>query len=224
MLVFRVELALVGLLLASPGLAAAAGPTAGDDAAPPGGEPAPELDVDDLSQEYRTLAQAPGRASRLVGTLGVGEGVRFNNPYRLQTQLGEDAESVSLTSGYLDLGAAFALGPADGLQHGAALHWSIALSGVRQQAIAPSYFVACRGPMRLLGYGRLGASILTSPDVNVGGEIAGGLGYFLTARLAISGEIVGNLFYGAATYEATYTVYPVVSAQLGLMIDHELLP
>lgn len=213
MLDFRVELALVGLLLAArPGLAAAAE----DEAEPPDAEPSAE--------EYRALAQPPGRASRILGTVAVGDGVRFNNPYRLQTQLGERPESLSLTSGYLDLGAAFAVGPADGLQHGAALHFSIALSGVGQQALAPSYFVVYRGPRRVLGYGRLGASILTTPDVNLGGEIAGGLGYFLTARLAISAELVGNLFYGAATYEANYTVYPVISAQLGLMIDHELLP
>jgi hypothetical protein len=131
---------------------------------------------------------------------------------------------MSLTSGYLDLGAAAALGPADGLQHGAAVHLSLGLAGVSQQSIAPSYLLAYRGPGRWLGYGRLGAAVLTAPDLNVGGELAGGLGYFLTGKLAISGELVFDLFYGASTWEARYTVYPVLSAQLGVMVDHEILP
>jgi hypothetical protein len=79
-------------------------------------------------------------------------------------------------------------------------------------------------PGWLLGYGRAGAAILTTPDLNVGGELAGGLGYFLTGRVAIAGEIVGDLFYGAATWEKRFTVYPVLSAQLGLMVDYEILP
>jgi hypothetical protein len=177
-----------------------------------------------LAAAYRRLSQPPGGAARLVGTVAFGEGLRFNNPYRLQNQLGDTPESLSLTSGYLDLGAAVAFGPADGLQHGGALHLSIALSGVSQQSVTPSYLLAYRASSRVLGYGRLGASILTAPDVNVGGELAGGLGYFITAKIALSAELVGDLFYGAATYDAVYTVYPVLSAQLGLMIDHELLP
>lgn len=197
--------------------------------APAHAEEAPDVAVDAADEEpqavaYRRLSQPPGGAARIVATLAFGEGIRFNNPYRLQTQLGDTAESLSLTSGYFDLGLAAAFGPADGLQHGAAVHLSIALAGVSQQSIAPGYFLAYRGAGGVLGYGRLGAAILTSPDVNVGGELAGGLGYFLTAKLAVSAEIVGDLFYGAATYETGYAAYPVLSAQLGLMIDHELLP
>ncbi len=160
----------------------------------------------------------------MVGTLALGQGLRFNNPYRLQTQLGATAESLSLTSSYLDLGAAAAFGPADALQHGAAVHLSIGLAGPAQQSIAPSYLVAYRGSGRLLVYGRAGAAILTMPDLNVGGELAGGLGYFFTGRMAVAGEIVGDLFYGAATWEKRFTVYPVLSAQLGLMVDYEVLP
>jgi hypothetical protein len=166
----------------------------------------------------------PGSGARLLGTAAFGQGIRFNNPYRLQTQLGATPESLSLPSSYLDLGGGAAFGPANGLQHGAALHLSIGLAGVAQQSIAPSYLVAYRGSGRLLGYGRAGAAILTTPDLNVGGELAGGLGYFLTGRVAISGEIVGDLFYGAATWEKRFTVYPVLSAQLGLMVDYEILP
>ncbi|WP_437564017.1 hypothetical protein [Sorangium sp. So ce542] len=225
MLELRTGLALAAVLLgASFGSVAAAQPAPGH-----GGEAAAEAPPGEEGggaelEAYRALARPPGTAARVVSSLAMGTGLRFNNPYRLQTQLGDTAESLSLTAGYLDLGVALALGPADGVQHGGALRLSIAVSGVPQETLTPSYFVAYRGLTRALAYGRLGAAILIEPDVNVGGELAVGLGYYVLAGVALSGELVGDLFYGAATYEAAYTVYPVVSAQLGLMIDHELLP
>ncbi|WP_437961083.1 hypothetical protein WME76_16585 [Sorangium sp. So ce119] len=225
MLELRTGLSLVAVLLgASWGRTAAAQPAAGREAGAAEEAQAGEDRGGADLEAYRELARPPGTAARVVSTVAMGRGIRFNNPYRLQTQLGETAESLSLTAGYLDLGAAFALGPADGVQHGGALRLSIAVGGVPQESLTPSYFVAYRGVPRVLGYGRLGAAILIEPDVNVGGELAVGLGYFLLAGVALSGEIVGDLFYGAATYDAAYTVYPVVSAQLGLLIDHELLP
>lgn len=178
----------------------------------------------ELSAAYRRLARPPGGVAHLMASLALGKGLRFNNPYRLQTQLGETGESLSLTSTYLDLGAAAAFGSGDGLQHGAALRLSIGLGGVAQQSLTPSYLLAYRASDRVLAFGRLGAAILTMPDPNVGGELGLGINYFVTARVAITGELVGDLFYGAATWEKSYTVYPVVSAQLGLMVDHELLP
>ncbi|WP_437538694.1 hypothetical protein WME79_22050 [Sorangium sp. So ce726] len=224
MLELRTGLALVAVLLgASSGRAAAAEPAADRGAEAAASLPGEDRDSAELDA-YRALARPPGTAGRVVSTVAMGKGIRFNNPYRLQTQLGETAESLSLTAGYLDLGVALALGPADGVQHGGALRFSVAVGGVPQESLTPSYFVAYRGLTRVLGYGRLGAAILIEPDVNVGGELALGLGYSLLAGVALSGEIVGDLFYGAATYDAAYTVYPVVSAQLGLMIDHELLP
>ncbi|EYF08010.1 hypothetical protein [Chondromyces apiculatus] len=177
-----------------------------------------------MAAAYRRLAREPGSAARLLATLGFGQGLRFNNPYRLQTQLGATGESLSLTSPYFDLGAAALFGPADGLQHGGSLRLSIGLTGVPQQAFAPTYLIAYRGPGRVLGFGRLGASVLITPDPNVGGELGLGVGYFLTSRFALMGELVGNLFYGAATWEKQLPVYPLLSAQLGLMVDYEILP
>ncbi|HSN97962.1 MAG TPA: hypothetical protein VLS89_06675 [Candidatus Nanopelagicales bacterium] len=190
----------------------------------PAEPPEPAGPPDRWAAAYRRLARPPGSVARLQASIALGQGLRLNNPYRLRTQLGETGESLSLTSSYLDLGAAAAFGSADGLQHGAALRLSIGLAGVSQQSLAPSYLLVYRASPRMLGYGRAGAAILTMPDPNVGGELAGGFGYFVTAKLAIAGELVGNLFYGASTWDKTYTVYPVLSAQFGLMIDHEILP
>lgn len=170
------------------------------------------------------LARPVSSTSRLLASTAVGTGLRFNNPYRLRTELGADARSVSLTAGYVDLGVAYALGPPDGLQHGAALRLSIALAGVSQQALTPSYLLAYRGEQRFLAYGRLGPSILLSPDPNVGAEVGAGLGWFLTAGLGLVAELVFNAYSGAGTRQTSAAVYPVLSGQLGLLVDYELLP
>jgi hypothetical protein len=73
-------------------------------------------------------------------------------------------------------------------------------------------------------YGRVGPSLLLSPDANLGGELGAGGAYFVTGGLGINLEMVGNLFYGAGTYEAKYTVIPVLSLQGGLILDYEVLP
>lgn len=174
---------------------------------------------------YRALARPRGSSWHVMGTAALGMGVRFNNPFRLQTQLGDTAESLSLTGQYLDAGPAFTLGPADGVQHGAALRISIPLWRLEEPVITPSYFVTWWGPRRnVLGYGRAGAAVLTAPDFNVGGELAAGLGYFITSQHALSIELVGDLFFGAATWERSYTVHPVLSAQIGFLFDREVLP
>jgi hypothetical protein len=162
--------------------------------------------------------------SRLLASTAVGTGLRFNNPYRLRTELGSDARSVSLTAGYIDVGAAYAFGPPDGLQHGAALHLSLALSGISQQALTPSYLLAYRGEHRFLGYGRLGPSILLAPDPNVGAEIGAGFAWFFTAGLGLTAEVVFNVYSGAGTRQTSAAVYPILSGQLGLIMDYEALP
>jgi hypothetical protein len=174
--------------------------------------------------ELRALTRPPSGYARLVGSIAFGRGLRFNNPYRLATQLGETAESVSLTASYLDLGAAVSFGEPDRIQHGVALHWSVALAGVSQQVLTPSYFLAYRGPHRFLASGRLGPSIVLSPDPTPGIELGFGLGWFLTSRIAFAGELIFDVYYGAGTPDVGIATYPILSGQLGLLIDYEVLP
>lgn len=134
------------------------------------------------------------------------------------------AESVSATAGYLDLGAGVAFGAPAGLQHGGALHLSVALAGVSQQVLTPTYFVAYRGAHRYLAYGRLGPSIILTPDPTLGGELAVGFGWFLNAHIALAGEAVADVYYGAGTPDVGIVTYPLLSGQLGLLFDYEVLP
>ncbi len=188
-------------------------------------EPAPgaELDAKTLAQ-FRRLDREPGDAAQVSAALFFGRGLRFNNPYRLRTQLGDTAESMSLTATYLDASVAMGFGPADGAHHGAAVHLSVALEGISQQAISASYVLGYRGAEPFGVYGRAGPSVLLSPDPNLGGELAAGAAYFFTGVLGLTAELVGNLYYGAGTYTATYTAYPILSAQLGIIADLEVLP
>lgn len=208
-------------------LAFAASPGRADEpaAAPPASPSAAPIEAEARGgPTLRELSAPPSGYAHLFGTFELGKGVRFNNPYRLATQLGATAESASLTSSYLDLGAAVAFGPPDGLEHGLALHLSFALAGVSQAVLTPTYFAAYRGPRRFVVYGRLGPSIVLTPDPTIGGELAAGLGYFFTARLAVAGELVGDVYYGAGTPVNGVTTYPILSGQIGLLVDYEVLP
>ncbi|HZO14209.1 MAG TPA: hypothetical protein VFB62_13150 [Polyangiaceae bacterium] len=181
---------------------------------------------------YKKLSEARGTYVRLLLSTSMGAGFRFNNPYRLQTQLGESAESVSVTAPYFDAALGVAFGDPDGFQHGMSAHLAVAVDGVSQQALSGSYLVLYRGPWPALGYARAGTVVLTSPDANVGGELAVGGAYFFTGALGVTAELVGNLFWGAdicqfetaAGCEGEAAVIPILGIQGGIIVDYEVLP
>ena len=112
-----------------------------------------------------------------------------------------------------------ACGEPYGLQHGLAVHFSISLEGVAQQTLSWSYLLLRRSGS-WLGYGRIGNVALTAPDANLGGELALGGAYFLTGGAGLTAELVGNLFYGAGTYDVSVTTVPTLSFTGGIIIDY----
>ncbi len=174
--------------------------------------------------EERELLRAPDGYANLFGSIAFGEGLRFNNPYRLHTELGSTAKSISLTAPYVDFGAAMTFGAPNSLQNGLALHTGVSMSGPQQTFLSLSYLAAYRAGRSFMVYGRIGPSFLLSPDVNVGGEAAASFSYFFTGAIGVTSELAFDLFYGAATLDKNYTVYPVLSGQLGLIVDYEVLP
>jgi hypothetical protein len=66
--------------------------------------------------------------------------------------------------------------------------------------------------------------IVLEPDANVGMELAAGAVWMFSGGLGLNAELVGSLFYGAATLEKPSTVIPLLSFELGLWIDYEVLP
>ncbi len=201
-------------------LAAAAGPPAlADEAAyakpaKPAEASSPEARKDD----------SPGGYINMFATLAFGDGLRFNNPFRLETQLGADAASLSLTPAYVDLGANMTFGLPSRVQHGASVHFGTSLSGVSQTFLNASYILDYHGFAAWMLHARIGPTFLLSPDINVGGELAGGFSYFVTGALGLTSELAFDLFYGAGTLERDYTVVPTLSLQLGIIVDFEVLP
>jgi hypothetical protein len=158
------------------------------------------------------------------GFAGVGRGLRLNNPYRLETVLGDDAESLSLSATYLDLAVGATVGDARALQHGAVAHLSIATDGIAQEVLSVSYLMLHPFGSRFLATGRAGVPVVLEPDLNAGFELGLGGACLLSATFGISAELVGSLFYGAATLDRSVTVIPMISLQAGLWFDYEVLP
>jgi hypothetical protein len=204
------------------GLSLAIAPTSAhaEDAAP---APIDEKGRDFYRRKLESLTER-GSYFDFFATVMLGEGLRFNNPYRLSHELGDSGESLSSTAPYLDLAIAGAIGAPNGLQHGARLGWSVSVAGVPQQVITPSYLALLRLAPAWAVYGWAGLPVLVEPDVNLGAELAVGGSWLARAGLGATFALVADGFYGAGTAEARAAFYPVLSAQLGLFVSYEVLP
>lgn len=167
---------------------------------------------------------APGPYLHFMIFEDLGDSIRFNNPYRLETQLGSTGESLSRTPVYNNLGGALTLGKPNGLQHGLAVQWSRALSGLPQHVVTPSYVLLHGGLRPWIPYARAGIPIILNPDGNAGAEAALGASYMLLAGIGLHAELVGDVFYGAATWTTGRTTIPMLSLQIGVTLDYEVLP
>ncbi len=168
------------------------------------------------------FATKPGYA-QFFATAFAGTGLRFNNPYRLATVLGDDAERVSRTASYVDLGMGATFANPLGVQHGLALRATVALSGVGQVVMTPSY-LGWRRWGAWAAFGRLGTPLVLSPDITWGLETGVGGAWFFSGGFGVAGEVVGDVFYGAGTREVAAAAYPVLSGQLGIIAAYEVLP
>lgn len=170
-------------------------------------------------------ARAAGEPPPINGllSLAIGRGLRFNNPYRLERPLGDSAESVSLAATYLDIGAAVVFGERD-FRHGASLGGDIALQGIGQLVLTPSY-LAQFGLSDALGVsGRVGVPVVVAPDTSLGLEAAVGSSLALAYGLGAQLELVGSVYFGAATDETSITTIPMLSLQLGVFFEHGVSP
>jgi hypothetical protein len=217
----RAERVLIGCLAFLSSLVPSVARADGED---PFTEPAPaEPRVSWPPAPARTPRAAPGYAHWLGG-LYVGRGLRFNNPYRLRTVLGDDAESLSLGATFLTLHLGRTFSAPDTFEHGISGQLSIATDGIRQEVLTPAYLLVKRFNQRVIGYGRAGFPIVLEPDASVGLEAGLGSAYFFTANLGLGAQLDMSLFYGAATIEEGLTLIPVLSLSIGVFFDWEHLP
>jgi hypothetical protein len=159
----------------------------------------------------------------IVFTAFGGDGIRFNNPYRLSTVLGSQAQSLSRTATYVDTGLGLLLTDPMRFTAGFALRVSFALEGIQQAVMTPSFLLLHRWSQWGL-YGRAGVPLVASPDMTWGLEGGVGAIWFVTAGIGLATELVGDVFYGAGTREVAVPAYPVLSAQGGLWLSWEHLP
>jgi hypothetical protein len=167
----------------------------------------------------RTRPTESGPYVHLFGELTFGKGLHFNNPYRLGT-----ADPVGFTATYVNMGLGAALGPADGLQHGLEVSLLVATDGIAQQVLDFSYLALLPVGEHAILRGRAGLPVVLDPDSSVGLELGVGGAWLCTGGLGLSTELVGSLFYGAATQDRSTTTIPVLALQVGVWFDHEVLP
>lgn len=167
----------------------------------------------------RTRPAEGGRYVHVFGELTLGKGLHFNNPYRLGT-----ADPVGFTATYVDMGLGAAFGPPDGLQHGLEVSLLVATDGIAQQVLDFSYLALLPVGGHAILRGRAGLPVVLDPDASVGLELGVGGAWLFTGGLGLSTELVGSLFYGAATQDRNATTIPVLALQVGVWFDHEVLP
>ncbi len=171
----------------------------------------------------------PDRTTRAAylhwfGALAVGRGLRLNNPYRLEHQLGDRGESLSLSATYLDASLGATWGRFTEIRYGFVVHFAEALEGVAQDVVTPGAIALWRPGPGGLGYGRLGVPVVLRPDATGGMEAALGGVWHATAGAGLTAELIGSLFYGAATWQRKVTTIPIVALQIGVFVDYEVLP
>ena len=195
------------------GAALAAAPARAADAAPPTPH---ELDLS--PSVAQTRLDVPTLV-RTFGEVSLGKGLHFNNPYRLGS-----TDAVGFTATYVDLALGATVGPPDGLQHGGRVGLSLATDGVAQAVLDFSYVALLPIGEHALLRGRAGLPVVLNPDSTVGLELGVGAAWLFTGGLGLTAELVGNLFYGAATQDRETTTIPVLALQIGAFFQHEVLP
>jgi hypothetical protein len=190
---------------------------------------APSLRADDGGEARSDAPTAPtllkvGSSYHLFFGAGLGGSLRLNNPYRLHDELGSTAESISMPPPYASLRLGATVRGTGKLSHGVELDGSFALAGMPQEVLTPSYLALFHLNQRWMFRGRAGIPIVIEPDANAGFEIAAGAVFFGTAALGITADVIGSLFYGAATLDTPRTAIPIASLEIGLVYDYEVLP
>jgi hypothetical protein len=180
-----------------------------------------ELTRLNLSHEVASTPAPPlgGTYLHTFGELSLGKGLHTNNPYRLGT-----SDAVGFTATYLDLSLGVAFGPPDGFQQGAQVSFLTATDGIAQQVLGLYYAALYPLGEHALVRGHAGIPFVLGPDPTLGLEAGAGGVWLFTGGIGASAELVGSLFYGAATPDRAKTAIPVFALQVGAWFDYEVLP
>lgn len=180
-----------------------------------GGAAEPEVDND----PWRLSAQVGGGASiRLSQNLDFDQD-RFAPSY-LDVTLGVSwGQSGRIRHGY-QLGVAFNLSGDGSFSSGidAAEQWVLTPYYVLQlrfdDEVVPDYFVLAR----------VGVPLTIAPDFSPGIDLSGQFVYMFLAGLGAYVELSASMFFGGHLQGDSVSIHPLVSAEVGVHFDFEMLP
>lgn len=196
-----------------------------DDERPPGMD-----GNDDVGFGFAEEPERPTDPWRILGSFGVGAALRpVNNVDFFQDRFGP---------AYVDIYGGVLFPAASDLRHGAGFTLSTNATGdgsdfsgvdpLGQWVLGLGYFGQYRFGDTLMLHGKLSVLLaLYNPEVDmqrsfsssVGGELAVGATVLLTAGFGLYGEIGFSLFSGQDS-----TAHPLLTGELGIAIDYEVLP
>jgi hypothetical protein len=167
-------------------------------------------------------ADAPAATlPRYLTAVSVGLAVRLS--------VDETFDQDRLAPVFADALAGYVFGSDTEFAHGIGLGLSLNLSedggftapvGVMQQLVVmPSYLLYWNVAPELFALGHAGIPIAVTEGVSAGAEIGAALGYRLLAGFGAYTEAAVELFGGANS-----TINPVLSFEVGLFLDYEVLP
>ncbi len=177
----------------------------------------------------REPTSEPREALRVIA--GVGGGVSIRLVKNLEFQQERFAPS------YLDVFGGVVLPGRGRLRHAVTLHVTANLSGdgnytfgldpMEQWTFTPAYtarFALQDDPVPdFLIYGRFGVPLTVSPDFTWGVELDVGAAYMLLAGFGIYAEIGYSMFFGADDRGGDLSIHPLLSGELGVLFDIEVL-
>lgn len=216
---FQAILAL-GIVAASGGILQA------QDELPPALQDQSGLDDELLPREPST---PPRDALRVIAGVGGGFSIRLVRNLEFQQE--------RFAPSYFDVFGGVVLPGRGRLRHAATLHVASNLSGdgnytfgldpLQQWVLTPAYtarFALQDDPVPdFLLYGRFGVPLALSPDFSWGLELDVGATYMLLAGFGIYVEVGYSMFFGAKDRSGDLTIHPLLSGELGVVFDIEVL-
>ncbi len=166
---------------------------------------------------------------RILAGAGVGSSLRLVKNDQFQQQ--------RFAPAYLDVYGGIVLPGSGSIRHGFTLGVSVNLSGdgsysfgidpFEQWVITPSYLLQVRlgdaAVPDLSIFGRLGVPVALSPETAFGAELGLGAIYNLFAGFGVYVELTGSAWFGGDSRAGNTTVHPVLSGELGVAFDLEVL-
>ncbi len=165
----------------------------------------------------------PTNPARILWSGGAGFTVRLIQDF----DFGQDRFAPA----FIDLLGGYVFEGSGTLRHGVTIGVSTNLTGdgtqqlgvdeLGQWVLSPGYllYVDLNDSVDgLVLMGKVGVPLSVSEEFSIGGELSAGLAYLFLAGFGVYGEVGASLFFGGGA------VHPMLSGELGVQFEYEVLP